>query len=285
VTAGVIPGVDIAGIVRRALDEDAAFHDITTHAIVPAGALGVATMAAREAGVVAGLPLAAAAFTLIDPSCRVRMSMTDGERVAPGDVVLDVHGPVRALLGAERVALNYVQRLSGIATMTARFVAAVSGTRACILDTRKTTPGWRLLEKYAVQMGGGTNHRMDLAAMALIKDNHLTAANGDVLDAVRRVREASGPGVEVEVEADTLDQVRAAVDAGADRILLDNMPPPMLREAVSLAGGRARLEASGGVRLDTVRAIAESGVDDISVGALTHSAPALDLNLHISDIV
>jgi nicotinate-nucleotide pyrophosphorylase (carboxylating) len=242
-------------------------------------------MAARDTGIVAGLPLAVAAFTLLDPSCAVRRTAADGDRVALGDVVLEIAGPVRALLGAERVALNYAQRLSGIATMTARFVAAIAGTRARILDTRKTTPGWRLLEKYAVRMGGGANHRLDLAAMALIKDNHLTAVDGDVAAAVLRVREHAGPGVEVEVEADTLDQVRAAAAAGADRILLDNMPPEMLREAVSLVAGRARLEASGGVRLDTVRAIAETGVDDISVGALTHSAPALDLNLHISDIV
>ena len=196
-----------------------------------------------------------------------------------GETVLAVSGPARALLSGERVALNFIQRLSGVATLTARYVDAVRGTRARILDTRKTTPGWRELEKAAVRAGGGTNHRMDLASAVLIKDNHLRAAGGDVARAIALVRAAQLAGAEVEIEADNIEQVRQALDAGAERILLDNMPVELMRECVALVAGRARLEASGGVTLTTVRAIAETGVDDISVGALTHSAPALDLGL------
>jgi nicotinate-nucleotide pyrophosphorylase (carboxylating) len=193
--------------------------------------------------------------------------------------VLYVTGHARALLSAERVALNFLQRLSGIASLTAKYVACVAGTGASILDTRKTTPGWRALEKYAVRAGGGVNHRMHLASAVLIKDNHLAALDGDVAVAVSRARELAPAGVRVEVECDRLEQVQAALDAGADIILLDNMSLDLMRECVALVNGRATTEASGGVNLQTVRGIAETGVDWISVGALTHSAPSMDLGL------
>jgi nicotinate-nucleotide pyrophosphorylase (carboxylating) len=193
--------------------------------------------------------------------------------------VLYLSGHARALLAAERVALNFMQRLSGIASITARYVDAVRGTRAKILDTRKTTPGWRLLEKYAVRAGGGTNHRLNLSSAVLIKDNHLAAVDGDVGVAVRRARDLAPAGTKVEVECDRMEQVRAALDASADIIMLDNMSPAQMAECVALVNDRAITEASGGVTLETVRAIAETGVDWISVGALTHSAPSLDLAL------
>jgi nicotinate-nucleotide pyrophosphorylase (carboxylating) len=279
--------MDIAALVRSALEEDRAFDDVTTLAIVPAEArsrgsiLAGGVGAAGAVGVIAGTRFAVEAFRQLDGSCQIDLRCQDGTAVQPGEVVLTIAGSTRALLSAERVALNFLQRLSGVATLTRRYVDAVAGTGATILDTRKTLAGWREMEKYAVRMGGGQNHRMDLASMALIKDNHLVAAGGDVALAVARVRALLASGAEVEVEADTLAQVEAAVAAGAERILLDNMTLDQLREAVALVAGRARLEASGGVTLATVRAIAETGVDDISVGALTHSAPALDLRLDI----
>ena len=199
--------------------------------------------------------------------------------VTPGAPALFVTGHARAILSAERVALNFLQRLSGVASLTAKFVDAIKGTRAKILDTRKTTPGWRLLEKYAVRAGGGVNHRQDLAAAVLIKDNHLSALDGDIAKAVQRARELAPRGVRVEVECDRIEQVMQALEAGADIILLDIMTPAVMAACVELANGRAILEASGGVNLNTVRAIAETGVDWISVGAITHSAPSLDLAL------
>jgi nicotinate-nucleotide pyrophosphorylase (carboxylating) len=268
-------------VVRAALDEDRAFDDVTTLGIVAAESRSRATITARQDGVIAGTEPAAIAFRLLDPDCHVEIQMADGVSVGAGDPVMTIDGSTRGLLAAERVALNFLQRLSGVATTTSKYVHAVKGTNARILDTRKTTPGLRVLEKEAVRAGGGANHRLDLAAMALIKDNHLAAVGGDVAMAVARMRQALSDGAEIEVEADTLDQVAAAVAAGADRILLDNMTVDEMREAVTLASGRTRLEASGGVTLATVRAIAETGVDDISVGALTHSAPALDLSLSI----
>jgi nicotinate-nucleotide pyrophosphorylase (carboxylating) len=273
-TAGVLHTV-----VRAALDEDGAFNDVTTIATVPSGRQSQGTVVARVKGVVCGVPLAAEAFRLLDEHVTIRVAREEGAQVAPGEPILFVAGDARALLSAERVALNYVQRLSGIASLTAKYVEAVAGTKARILDTRKTTPGWRLLEKYAVRAGGGANYRMDLATGVLIKDNHLAALDGDVCKAVKRARELVAPGVEIEVECDRIDQVERAVEAGADTILLDNMAPPLLAQCVALVAGRAKLEASGGVNLTTVRAIAESGVDWISVGALTHSAPAMDLGL------
>jgi nicotinate-nucleotide pyrophosphorylase (carboxylating) len=209
----------------------------------------------------------------------MRIEHEDGTRVKPQTPVMFLSGHAAGLLSAERVALNFVQPLSGIATLTARYVEAVAGTGVHILDTRKTTPLWRRLEKYAVRAGGGLNHRQDLSAAVLIKDNHLAAVDGDIALAVSRARAVAPQGIKVEVECDRLDQVRAAIDAGADIILLDNMQLLELREAVKLVDGHAVTEASGGVTLDTVRLIAETGVDWISVGALTHSAPALDLAL------
>lgn len=266
-------------LVRRALDEDRAFEDVTTIATVVSSRRARAALVAREPGVVAGVPIACETFRQLDPKVGIRIDAEDGARVEQGATVLFITGHARGMLSAERTALNFMQHLSGIATLTARFIEAVRGTRAQILDTRKTTPGWRLLEKYAVRAGGGVNHRLDLATAVLIKDNHLNAVDGDVAKAVRRVRKLAPPGTTVEVECDTVEQVRAALDAGADIILLDNMSPAVMAECVALAEGRALTEASGGVRLETVRAIAETGVNYISVGALTHSPPALNLAL------
>lgn len=266
-------------LVRAALDEDAAFHDVSTLATVVSDRHARASLVARRDGVIAGVPLACEAFRLLDDRLSVRVECADGTPVKAGDVVLRLNGHARAMLSAERVALNYLQRLSGIASLTAQFVAAVAGTQARILDTRKTTPGWRKLEKYAVLMGGGENHRLDLRSGVLIKDNHLSAIGGDIALAVQRARGIAAPGTMIQVECDTLAQVQAALDANADAILLDNMSLEALREAVRLCDGRAVTEASGGVTLASVRRIAECGVNRISVGALTHSAPALDLAL------
>ena len=269
----------LARLVRAALEEDRAFDDVTTRATVPADRRVRAQLVARCEGVLAGGPLALAAFHALDPSLKVQLFLHDAATLVRGAVVLEVAGAARAILSAERVALNYVQRLSGVATLTAAYALAIRGTTAQLVDTRKTTPGWRDLEKYAVRCGGGANHRRDLADAVLIKDNHLAACDGDVGEAVRRARAAAPEGMIVQLECDTLDQVRAALDAAVDGVLLDNMPIEMLRDAVALCRGRCWTEASGGVTLDTIRAIAETGVDRISVGALTHSAPALDLAL------
>jgi nicotinate-nucleotide pyrophosphorylase (carboxylating) len=273
---------EIRRAVRLALAEDIGRGDVTTLATVPAGATASAVMRAREPLVVAGLAVAEAAFRELSSSVRIRCTVKDGHHVAAGKPLLKVAGPARALLSVERVALNFVQRLSGIATLTAQFVNAVKGTRARILDTRKTTPGWRRLEKYAVTCGGGRNHRLDLNDMVLIKDNHLAALKSEspnaITAALRRAR-AKYPRLKVEIEADTLEQVSQALAAGADMILLDNMRPASLRRAVRLCRGRAQTEASGGVTLASVRTIAKTGVDFISVGALTHSARAVDIGL------
>ncbi|MFO1478457.1 MAG: carboxylating nicotinate-nucleotide diphosphorylase [Verrucomicrobiota bacterium] len=273
---------EIRTAVQTALAEDVGSGDATTLATVPEGAQLCAVMRAREALVPAGLGLAEAAFRELSGAVKIEMCTRDGGLAQAGQVLLRVSGPARPILTAERVALNFVQRLSGVATLTRRFVEAVAGTRARILDTRKTTPGWRKLEKYAVACGGGQNHRFGLFDMVLIKDNHLAALRGElpnpVAAAVTRARRQY-PSLKVEVEADTLDQVRQALEAGADLVLLDNMTLDQLREAVRLCAGRAQTEASGGVNLSTVRGIAETGVDFISVGALTHSAPAVDIGL------
>ncbi|MGZ8378481.1 MAG: carboxylating nicotinate-nucleotide diphosphorylase [Gemmatirosa sp.] len=266
-------------LVREALHEDEAFNDVTTLATVLSGRHARGRLVAREPGVLAGVALAIEAFRQIDPRINVRVDVLDGGELTPGMPVLFLSGHARGILSAERVALNFLQRLSGIASLTSRYVKAVTGTQARILDTRKTTPGWRKLEKFAVRAGGGMNHRMDLATAVLIKDNHLAAVDGDVSFAVRRARDLAPEGARVEVECDTRAQVEAAVAAGADVIMLDNMTLDEMRASVQLCAGRAITEASGGVRLDTVRGIAETGVDWISVGALTHSAPALDLAL------
>ena len=265
-------------MVREALEEDAAADDITSIATVQTERRARGRIVARRRGVIAGIPLARETFKQRDPKASVRSTIKDGQVVDAGAEVIFITGSPRGLLSAERVALNYLQKLSGIATLTHQFVDAIAGTNAKILDTRKTTPGWRRLEKYAVRAGGGTNHRMDLGAAVLIKDNHLAALEGDVRVAVSRARDVA-PGKPVEVECENIEQVQAALDAGADIIMLDNMSVAKLHDAVALIDGRAVTEASGGVRLDTVREIAETGVDWISVGALTHSAPALDLAL------
>jgi nicotinate-nucleotide pyrophosphorylase (carboxylating) len=266
-------------IVAAALEEDDTRHDITTAATVISDRRARCRLVARQSGVIAGLKLACDAFEQLDKAVTIRIDHDDGSKVRADMPVMFLSGHARGLLSAERVALNFVQHLSGIATLTARYVEAVAGTGAHILDTRKTTPGLRRLEKYAVRAGGGLNHRMDLSSAVLIKDNHLAAVDGDIGVAVKRAREVAPAGIKVEVECDTLDQVEAALDAGADVIMLDNMYLSDLREAVKLVDVRAVTEASGGVTLDSVRRIAETGVNWISVGALTHSAPALDLAL------
>jgi nicotinate-nucleotide pyrophosphorylase (carboxylating) len=270
---------ETTALVVAALEEDDTKHDITTAATVLSDRRARCRIVARKRGVIAGLPLASEAFRQLDKAVTIRIEHDDGARVRPDTSVMFLSGHARGLLSAERVALNFLQRLSGIATLTAQYVEAIKGTGAHILDTRKTTPGFRRLEKYAVRAGGGLNHRMNLSSSVLIKDNHLAAAEGDIGIAVKRARDVAPAGMKVEVECDTLDQVKRAIDAGADVIMLDNMSLLEMREAVKQVEGRAVLEASGGVTLETVRPIAETGVNWISVGALTHSAPALDLAL------
>lgn len=273
---------EIRRAVEAALAEDVGSGDATTIATVPENATARAVMRGREPLCVAGIAFAEEAFAQMSRAIVVRREAQDGQSIAAGEVLLRVSGPARAILTAERVALNFIQRLSGVATATARYVQAIRGTEAKILDTRKTTPGWRRFEKYAVACGGGRNHRIGLYDMILIKDNHLAALVNEqpnaVTAAVRRAR-ACYPQLKVEVEADTLEQAGQAADAGADYILLDNMKPEQLREAVRLINRRSQTEASGGVNLETVRAIAASGVDFISIGALTHSARAVDIGL------
>ena len=270
---------DLHALVLNALEEDGAFNDLTTIATVVSDRHARGRLVARQQGVLCGIALALEAFRTLDPKVTMRVDREDGSRLKPGDSVLYLSGHARAILAAERVALNFVQRLSGVASLTAKYVDAVRGTRAKILDTRKTTPGWRLLEKYAVRAGGGTNHRLNLSTAVLIKDNHLASVDGDVGLAVRRARDLAPEGTKVEVECDRIEQVQAALDAKADIILLDNMSNAQMSECVTLVAGRAITEASGGVSLESVRGIAETGVDWISVGALTHSAPAMDLGL------
>lgn len=269
----------IAPFVEAALREDIRSGDITTDAIFPIDAQGRAQMTMREAGVLAGVPLARLAFEMLG-DVRVEIIKNDGDELQAGDRVLEVTGNARSILTGERVALNFVQRLSGIATLTQQFVRETQGTKAQIADTRKTTPTLRLLEKYAVRCGGGSNHRFALDDMILIKDNHIALCGG-ILQAVERARENVGHAVKIEVECDDLDQVREAVEARADIILLDNMTPDILREAVEIVNNRALCEASGGVNLQTVKAIAQSGVDIVSVGALTHGARSLDIGLDV----
>ena len=277
-----LTAAEIRRAVRAALAEDIGSGDVTTLATVPAGAKSVALMRAREPLVVAGIQFAETAFHGLSPKIQINFFFRDGQRAEAGDALLKISGSSRAILGAERVALNFVQRLSGVATTTAQFADAVRGTKAKILDTRKTTPGWRRFEKYAVACGGGRNHRIGLFDMVLIKDNHLVALRDEkpnaIAAAVARARKKF-PKLKIEVEADTLEQVAQAADAAADIILLDNMPLAQLRRAVKMVRGHAQTEASGGVNLKTVRAIAKTGVDFISVGALTHSACAVDIGL------
>jgi nicotinate-nucleotide pyrophosphorylase (carboxylating) len=273
-------------LVDLALAEDLdTAGDLTSQAVIPVELQGRAVLAVRSPGVLAGLPAVAMVLEAVDGRLRMDAARSDGDRLEGGDIIALLAGPMRSLLAAERTALNFLQRLCGVATLTRRFVDAVAGLKCQVLDTRKTTPGWRLLEKYAVRCGGGTNHRTGLYDGVLIKDNHLAAvglAPGQVGAAVRMARDRYGDRVELGVEVDTLEQLDAALAAGPDVVLLDNMGPDRLREAVLRRDALApdvRLEASGGVTLETVRAIAASGVDRVSVGALTHSAPALDIGL------
>ncbi len=274
-----LPRIMIEPLVRAALLEDLGrAGDLTTDAIVPAGARAEPALVARQAGVVAGLDLARLSFELIDPTIELHVAKPDGAKIGPGETIATVHGPARGILTAERTALNFLCHLSGIATATAAAVAAVAGSKAQIVCTRKTTPGLRAVEKYAVRMGGGTNHRFGLDDAVLIKDNHVAIAGG-VTEALRRARENVGHMVKIEVEVDSLAQLAEALASKADAVLLDNMSPALLAQAVAMVDGRAITEASGGVTLEKVAAIAASGVDLISIGWLTHSAAALDIGL------
>ena len=270
-------------LIDLALAEDIGGGDVTSQYFIPEDRMARAFVAARVAGTVSGVDLAARVFLKVDSTLEVEVLVPDGSRVSEGALLIRVEGRARSILTAERTALNFIQRLSGTATLTGRYVDRIQGTRARILDTRKTTPGYRLLEKQAVVHGGGVNHRLGLYDRAMVKDNHLVAEGGpDALQAAIRTLKSDKPGVEVELEADQLDQVRVFLGMeGVDHILLDNMTPATLRKAVEARGDRPvpLLEASGGVNLETVREIAESGVDFISVGALTHSAPSLDIGL------
>jgi nicotinate-nucleotide pyrophosphorylase (carboxylating) len=264
--------------IDAALREDMPEGDITSESVIAAGSRSEAFFLAKEDGVLAGLPVASRVFEKLDPSIIFIERFREGSVFHQSDKLARVKGPTIALLKGERTALNFLQRLCGVATATRRYVEAVAGTKTRILDTRKTTPGLRLLEKYAVRTAGGSNHRMSLSDMVLIKDNHLRRV-GSVSEAVRKARAAVKPGIRIEVEAASLLQVREALAAGADMIMLDNMPLEQMRQAVVIAAGRVPLEASGNMTLDRVRAVAETGVDYISVGALTHSAKAIDISL------
>jgi nicotinate-nucleotide pyrophosphorylase (carboxylating) len=273
---------DLDSFVRATLAEDLGEGgDVTSTAVIPADAMFAGVMQTREAIIVAGLPVAEAFFRKLDPAAEIRALVSDGEAVQAGAVLMHVRGRARALLTAERSALNTAQHLSGVATMTRKYVDAIAGTGCTLLDTRKTLPGLRILEKYATRMGGATNHRMGLWDAAMIKDNHVAVA-GSVAEAARR---AVAAGINrIIVEVDRIDQIEPAIAAGATHLLLDNMDPAMLRDAVALVAGRVPTEASGGVTLDTIRAKAETGVTYISVGRLTQSAPAVDIGLDFTPV-
>ncbi|MGD9958486.1 MAG: carboxylating nicotinate-nucleotide diphosphorylase [Nocardioides sp.] len=281
--SGLDPAAVYAGIVA-ALEEDLPHggDDVTSSATISAAATGVADFAAREDGVVAGLGIAALVFAYVmGEEAVISERLPDGSKVRAGEAVMRVEGPTRGLLTAERTALNYASHLSGVATATAAWVSALAGTRARVLDTRKTLPGYRALQKYAVRCGGGVNHRFSLSDMAMVKDNHVVAAGG-VVPAYEAVRRAN-PDLPIEVEVTDLDQLRELLAVGCDRILLDNMPPALMAEAVLITDGRASLEASGGLTFDRAREVAETGVDFISVGALTHSVKVFDLGMDLRD--
>ena len=275
-------GVEVDQLIHMALAEDLGDRgDVTSLATIPVGKRAFARLMAKSHGVVAGLPVFRKVFEQIDPGVVIQFKVNDGARVQPKQIVAEIMGDTRSLLIGERTALNFAQQLSGVATLTAYFVEAVAGTKAVILDTRKTTPGWRTLEKYAVRMGGGQNHRIGLYDMVMIKDNHITAAGGitQAVNAARASKAAAGLPIEVEVK--TLNELRVALSLNVDRIMLDNMDETAMKQAVTIAAGRVPLEASGNITPQRVRAVAETGVDYISVGALTHSAPALDLSMKI----
>jgi nicotinate-nucleotide pyrophosphorylase (carboxylating) len=269
-------------IVVRALAEDMPWGDVTSEALVAPSVQAVGRFVSRVAGVISGLTVAEAVFRALDPSVVWTSHLADGDLLDARAVIAEVRGAARPMLGGERTALNLLQRMSGIATATREYVDAVAGTRARIIDTRKTAPGLRALDKYAVRCGGGTNHRFSLSDAVLVKDNHLASLAGESLSAALRAARAAIPHtMKIEVEVDRVDQIEDALHGGADIILLDNMGPDVMREAVAQIGGRALTEASGGITLDTVRAVAEAGVDLISVGALTHSVRALDISLDL----
>jgi nicotinate-nucleotide pyrophosphorylase (carboxylating) len=274
-----LPRLMIEPLVRNALLEDLGLAgDITSAAVIPEDHRSTVVMEARQPGVIAGLDAAELAFQLVDPTIVMRRHVSDGAAVKPGEVIATIEGSSRAILTGERTALNFLGHLSGIATVTAGIVAAIDGTNASVACTRKTTPGLRVLEKYAVRAGGGVNHRFALSDAVLIKDNHVAIA-GSVAEAIRRAKAGAGHMVKIEVEVDTLKQLREAMEVGVDAVLLDNMTPDELREAVAIVAGRAITEASGRVTPQTAGAIAASGVDLISVGWVTHSAPTLDIGL------
>ena len=274
------PTPALSSLVDLALQEDLGAGDLTSEALFPARATGQAVFLAKQEMVVAGLEPAAAVFWRLDERCRFRPSVREGTRVRPGRVLAHLSGPLRSLLAGERTALNFLRHLSGVATLTARFVRELRGTGCTLLDTRKTTPGMRALEKSAVRAGGGTNHRLGLFDGVMLKDNHIAAA-GSIRRALRQARRRIGPMVKIEVEATRLSQVRQALAAGADVIMLDNMSVPQVRRAVALVGGKAKTEASGRLDLARIRAYARTGVDYLSVGALTHSAPSVDISMEL----
>jgi nicotinate-nucleotide pyrophosphorylase (carboxylating) len=279
-----LPQAHLRRLAKNALKEDQAWQDVTTAALVPPEQKGRGIIIAREEGVLAGLPMAEAVFKAVDPSLQWRPLAAEGSPLSPGQEVACIEGSLAAILRGERVALNYLTHLSGVATATARLVAAIAGLPVRIRDTRKTTPGLRTLEKYAVRVGGGQNHRLTLADAVLIKDNHLAAlrARGlGIAEALRLARQQAPAGMRVQIEVTTVDEARQALEARAEELLLDNMPPQDMRRVVEMARGRAVLEASGGIDLENVRRVAETGVDYISVGAITHSARALDMSLEV----
>jgi nicotinate-nucleotide pyrophosphorylase (carboxylating) len=273
-----VTGIDLDDFVERVLAEDLGIGgDVTSNATIPGDAMLEAVMAVREDVVLAGLPLAEMFFQALDAEVTIERLADDGDRVLAGNAVLRLSGNARQMLAAERSALNTLQHMTGVATLTRRYADLIEGTGCILLDTRKTVPGLRILDKYAARMGGAENHRIRLDDGLLIKDNHVAVAGG-VAEAVEAARHAS-TGLVIQVEVDRIDQIEPALAAGAERLLLDNMPPTMLREAVALVAGRVPTEASGGVRLDTIRAIAETGVTYVSVGRITQSAPAVDIGL------
>jgi nicotinate-nucleotide pyrophosphorylase (carboxylating) len=274
----------IDDIVARALEEDLAQGDITSDTLIPGALTARATVLVKAEGMLAGVQVVGRVFRKVDSSLDYKVLIADGTRVKPGDKVATISGRVAAILKGERTALNFIQRLSGIATQTALYVEKLKGTRVYVTDTRKTTPGLRLLEKYAVRMGGGRNHRMNLGEAVLIKDNHLAALKYlgmSLKEIVRKARDGVARGVEIEVEVTTIEEAKQALDSGVDIVMLDNMRPAEMRRAVSFLLGRTRIEASGGITLQNVREVAETGVTFISVGALTHSVKALDISLEI----
>lgn len=279
----MLPRWVVDEVVRRALVEDIGAGDLTTTFLVSPEARAQAVIRSKSAGVLAGLLVAVHVFRVLDPEVTVEEQLPEGSRLASGMVIARVKGPTRAVLTGERVALNFLQRLSGIATATRQLVDLVSGTQARLVDTRKTTPGLRVLEKYAVRVGGGYNHRIGLYDGILIKDNHIKAAGG-ILEAVGRARAAASHMVKIEVEVESLEQLDEALAAGADLIMLDNMSLHLLREAVRRSGGRVPLEASGKITAANIRAVAETGVDFVSVGSVTHSAPALDISMDLEEV-